>query len=84
MVHLRNDPALLAHFPYVSGGVSSRAVDGNTNMQWSGGSITHTVGRGGDWWRVDLGAVYHVYEVRYGAIGITQKPMVLLITKWVA
>ncbi|QDH79848.1 DUF1735 domain-containing protein [Echinicola soli] len=36
------------------GGISSRAVDGNTNGFWANGSITHTGTRDQDWWEVDL------------------------------
>jgi hypothetical protein len=37
------------------GGAPGRAVDGNTNGQYGGGSCTHTNG-GGSWWQVDLGS----------------------------
>ncbi|MFK8009738.1 MAG: Ig-like domain-containing protein [Saprospiraceae bacterium] len=37
-----------------SGGVSSRAVDGDTNGNWGGGSITHTSNTYEPWWEVDL------------------------------
>lgn len=36
------------------GGAASRAVDGNTAGQWSGGSVTHTSTQAGAWWYVDL------------------------------
>ena len=38
-----------------AGGVASRAVDGNTNPIFTGGSITHTSTETNPWWRVDLG-----------------------------
>ncbi len=39
------------------GGVASRAIDGNTNTAWGGGSITHTPENQPDpWWEVDLRA----------------------------
>ena len=37
-----------------SGGVSSRAVDGNTSGNYSHNSTTHTQSQQGAWWRVDL------------------------------
>ncbi|WP_215223038.1 galactose-binding domain-containing protein [Echinicola shivajiensis] len=37
-----------------AGGLSPRAVDGNTNGYWGAGSVTHTKGEGQDWWQVDL------------------------------
>lgn len=40
------------------GGVSSRAVDGNTSGIWNDGSITHTTSQTNPWWRVDLGDNY--------------------------
>ena len=38
------------------GGVSSRAVDGNSNTRYGGRSCTHTNLDNRPWWRVDLGA----------------------------
>ncbi|XP_019636850.1 PREDICTED: myeloperoxidase-like, partial [Branchiostoma belcheri] len=38
-----------------SGGVSSRAVDGNTDRRWGGGSCIFTNSQNKPWWRVDLG-----------------------------
>ena len=40
------------------GGVASRAIDGDTNGVYGGGSITHTANESGAWWRVDLGDTY--------------------------
>ena len=37
------------------GGGSGRAVDGDSNAQWHGGSCTHTARENNPWWRVDLG-----------------------------
>lgn len=48
------------------GGVSSRAVDGNSNTNYFAGSCTHTNGiysQHEHWWRVDLGQVEPVTEV---------------------
>lgn len=50
------------------GGVSSRAVDGNSDGRWGRGSVTHSAPgteRGGrvNWWKVDLLGVYPVYLV---------------------
>lgn len=39
------------------GGISSRAVDGNTSGQWGNGSVTQTGNSGEEWFEVDLGAV---------------------------
>jgi len=36
------------------GGISSRAIDGNTNQLWSGGSITHTNNSSYGWWQLDM------------------------------
>ena len=44
-------------------GVSSRAVDGNSNTRWNGGSCAHTLDEKQPWWRVDLGNVELVNEV---------------------
>ncbi|WP_086478226.1 MULTISPECIES: BT_3987 domain-containing protein [Arenibacter] len=41
----------------IAGGVSSRAVDGNTSGQWGDGSVTHTGGSGEEWLQVDLGNI---------------------------
>ncbi|KAL9950697.1 hypothetical protein ACROYT_G043237 [Oculina patagonica] len=45
------------------GGVSSRAVDGNSETHWNSGSCTHTRLAYKPWWRVDLGQVEPVSEV---------------------
>lgn len=44
------------------GGVSSRAVDGNTDGDYFAGSVNHTAG-GPSWWQVDLGASEPVGEI---------------------
>ncbi|KAA1245540.1 S8 family serine peptidase [Aquimarina sp. RZ0] len=44
------------------GGAASRAVDGNTNGNYSNGSVTHT-NREIGWWRVDLGDVYNISSI---------------------
>lgn len=46
------------------GGVSSRAVDGNTNGNWGVGSVTHTTGANGAWWEVDLGQSYSISQIK--------------------
>ncbi|MBU2950603.1 sulfatase-like hydrolase/transferase [Tamlana agarivorans] len=38
-----------------SGGIPSRAIDGDTNGKWAGGSVTHTASTANPWWQVDLG-----------------------------
>ena len=37
-------------------GEASRAIDGNTNGQYGGNSVTHTCQEEAGWWMVDLGA----------------------------
>lgn len=47
------------------GGVpASRAIDGNTNANWNGGSCTHTNNQANPWWEVNLGAKYAIKEVK--------------------
>jgi hypothetical protein len=38
-------------------GSPSRAIDGNTNPNWSSGTITHTDNQQNSWWQVDFGQV---------------------------
>ncbi|MEL7530371.1 MAG: lamin tail domain-containing protein, partial [Bacteroidota bacterium] len=45
------------------GGVASRAVDGNTNGNWSNGSIAHTLKTAQPWWQVDLGSPANITDV---------------------
>ncbi len=47
----------------LDGAVPSRAVDGNTNGNWSGGSVTHTNLNQDPWWQVDLGVVDSIASV---------------------
>ncbi|XP_035674439.1 uncharacterized protein LOC118414482 isoform X3 [Branchiostoma floridae] len=47
----------------VYGGTAGRAVDGNDNPQWAGGSCTHTANGPNPWWRVDLGSSQAVGRV---------------------
>ena len=44
-------------------GFSGRAVDGDSNTNFNGGSCAHTRGEKQPWWRVDLGNVELVNEV---------------------
>ena len=44
-------------------GRPSRAVDGNTNQNYSKGSCTHTKSSAKPWWRVDLGRAYQIEKV---------------------
>ena len=46
-----------------AGGFSGRAVDGDSNTNFNGGSCAHTRGEKQPWWRVDLGNVELVNEV---------------------
>jgi alpha-L-fucosidase len=46
------------------GGVPERAVDGNTDGNWGGNSVTHTAEPSDQaWWQVDLGRSYPIDEV---------------------
>jgi len=45
-------------------GLSSKAVDGNTNQNWGGKSCTHTKSMSNPWWKVDLQANYKVSNVK--------------------
>ena len=47
------------------GGVAERAVDGNTDGNWSAGSVTHSAEDGSPepWWQVDLGASVPIHSV---------------------
>ena len=46
------------------GGTPDRAVDGNTNGQWGGGSVTHTDNPGSpSWWEVDLLDTYDIGSI---------------------
>jgi RHS repeat-associated protein len=47
-----------------SGGVSSRAVDGNTNGDWSAGSVTQTNLENQPWLEVDLAENQEIQEVK--------------------
>lgn len=45
-------------------GVASRAVDGDTNGNWAGGSVTHTNASDDDhWWQVDLGSSQSIGDI---------------------
>ncbi|WP_285710976.1 glycoside hydrolase N-terminal domain-containing protein [Microtetraspora sp. NBRC 16547] len=45
------------------GGVASRAVDGNTNGDFSNTSVTHTNLENQPWWQVDLGVSQDIGEI---------------------
>ncbi len=46
------------------GGVASRAIDGNNNPSYGGGSITHTAtGDGSPWWEVDLRGTFRLDRI---------------------
>ena len=47
-----------------SGGVSSRAVDGNSSGRWFSGTLTHTNSQSNPWWRVDLQNTYSIYTIK--------------------
>jgi hypothetical protein len=44
-------------------GHPERAVDGNTNGAWSGGSVTHTAFDDQPWWQVDLEDSHRIEEI---------------------
>jgi hypothetical protein len=44
-------------------GEPSRAVDGNSNSAWGGGSCTHTNNGPTEWWQVDLEQSYDIQSV---------------------
>lgn len=47
-----------------AGGVAPRAIDGNYNGAYPGGSVTHTNnGEANGWWQVDLGAPRSISEI---------------------
>ena len=46
------------------GGPPSKAVDGNTNGNYSGDSVTHTNNDAQAWWQVDLGTLQSVQSVK--------------------
>ncbi|GAB3092718.1 galactose-binding domain-containing protein [Lysobacter terrae] len=46
------------------GGAAARAVDGNTNGDWSAGSVTHTNEETDPYWEVDLGLAHYIDEIR--------------------
>lgn len=43
---------------------ASRAVDGNTNGDWGGNSVTHTNLEANPWWEVDLGSVIEIKQIQ--------------------
>jgi hypothetical protein len=46
------------------GGVASRAIDGNCNSNFDGGSVTHTLGNSPEsWWEVDLGRMVAIDKI---------------------
>lgn len=45
------------------GGDAARAIDGNTNGQWGGNSVTHSADGAPNSWQVDLGSVKPVNQV---------------------
>ena len=46
-----------------SGGLAPRGNDGNTNGSYGAGSVTHTAGAVGDFWRVDLNDEYAISHI---------------------
>ncbi len=48
----------------ISGASASRAIDGNTDGNWSSGTITHTSKTESPFWEVDLGSDQYVGTIR--------------------
>lgn len=46
-----------------SGGVASRAVDGNTDGNFANNSVAHTASETQPWWQVDLGVVANITTI---------------------
>jgi len=46
------------------GGTAGRAVDGNTNSKYGGGSCTHTHKEHNAWWEVDMQAPHKITKVK--------------------
>ena len=44
-------------------GEPSKAVDGNTDGNWSNGSVSHTNADNQAWWQVDLGGMYAIQRI---------------------
>ena len=43
---------------------ASKALDGNINQKWDGGSCSHTaVNRKTAWWRLDIGQQANIYNI---------------------
>ena len=43
---------------------ATKALDGNRNQSWSGGSCGHTaVGKKTAWWRLDIGQPANIYNI---------------------
>ena len=43
---------------------ASKALDGNINQTWGGGSCSHTaVNRRTAWWRLDIGQQANIYNI---------------------
>ena len=60
------------------GGVSGRAVDGNTASRYQSGSCTHTANNDASpWWEVDLGQPYTVMGVQITNRGDITNPLAL-------
>jgi len=47
----------------INSGVSSRAVDGNTNGLWVNNSVTNTAGGSNNWWEVDLQGITNISSI---------------------
>ena len=65
-IALRKPTSMSSPSPYRGSkmGLSSQAVDGNTNQKWGGRSCTHTKQMRNPWWKVDLRGKYKVNSVK--------------------
>lgn len=46
------------------GGAAARAVDGNTDGNFNGNSVTHTNSSFQPWWQVDLGSLHNLTQIK--------------------
>lgn len=44
-------------------GLANLAIDGDTNGNFSGGSVSHTLNESNSWWEVDLGTNYTIDDI---------------------
>ena len=64
LVNLARRASPLIQSSTFQGGVPSRATDGNTDGNWSNGSVTHTQEESQPFWQADLGSIKDIEEIR--------------------